>query len=187
MGLLEQLSKIEIKTFDAGEFLQPNTMGKILIHGITLFDAEKSGLWGCLKGEIVSISAKTADVIPYPVGTKIRIMYRCHGKYADIGKKELKRAVFAAYSPEDDAEVAAALKTCFGADGRSEAASKAEREAPLFAARGVLVDFSTKPAKGSDDRAKEGKPTFVDVKLSSVAGQTAEGIAAAAQKLPEVN
>lgn len=187
MGLLERMGKIEIKTFDAGEFLQANTIGQILIHGITLFDAEKSGLWGALKGEIVSISAKTPDVVPYPVGTKIRIMYRCHGKYADIGMKELKRAVLAAYAPEDEAEVAAALKTCFGEDGRTEKATKAEREAPLFAARGVLVDFSTKPAKGSDDRAKEGKPTFVDVKLSAVAGQTAEGIAAAAKRLPEVN
>ena len=121
-------------------------------------------------------------------GTKVKVLYKCHGDYPLIGYEGLYKAIKGIFGPAEENEEKQAMRACFGSDesGYSSKASKEDRANPLFAARGVTVGFTTKASKSSPERVKAGKSEIVEVSFSHLE-QTPEDIAARAAKLPEVS
>ena len=188
MGIMDMVKKAQanMKGDNEGEYFAKDQTGQMLVHSFTFFETDK-GKWGALKGEIVDSKPRVQGAFIQPSGTKMKLIYKCHGDYPLIGYEGVLKAVKAIYDPADDAEIALSMQTCFGSDesGFTGKAKPEDRKHPLFAARGVLVGFSTKNAKNSEKRAAEGKVVFVDVALSHIE-QEVDAIQERAKKLPEV-
>lgn len=187
MGIMDMVNKAKanMKEGNEGDFLLKDQQGEILIHSFTFFESDK-GKWAAIKGEIVKSQGKTSTAVVQPAGTKIKVIYKCHGDYPLIGYEGVLRAIKAIYDPSDDSELRDAMVACFGSDesGLTSRANKEDRAHPLFAARGVVVGFATKNAKNSEKRIAAGKEPIVETSLSHIP-QEVDAITARAAKLPE--
>ena len=188
MGIMDMVNKAKanMKEGSDGDFLLKDQQGKLLIHGFTFFETDK-GKWASVKGEILEVAGKTSTSVTQPVGTRVKCIFKCHGDYPLIGYEGVLKAVKAIYDPTDDNELKDAMVACFGSDesGLAKKATKEDRAHPLFAARGVIVGFSTKNSKGSDKRVAAGKDPITEIQFMHIP-QEVEAITARAAKLPEV-
>jgi hypothetical protein len=188
MGIMDMVNKAKanLKSGQDADFLIKDQKGEILIHSFTFYETDK-GKWAALQGEIAKVAGKTTGSVTQPVGTRIKVVHKCHGDYPLIGYEGVLKTVKAIFDPSDDSDLQAAMRACFGSDesGLSNRASAEDRANPFFGARGVLVGFSTKETKNAEQRRAAGKTVFLDVSYSHVE-QTLEEIAARAAKLPEI-
>jgi hypothetical protein len=188
MGIMDMVNKAKANMIEGndGDFLLKDQQGEILIHAFTFFESDK-GKWAAIKGEIVKSQGKTSTAVVQPAGTKVKVIYKCHGDYPSIGYEGVVRAIKAIYDPSDDNEFKESMVACFGSDesGFTKKASDADKKHPLFAARGVIVAFSTKNAKNSEKRVALGKEPIVETAFSHIP-QEVDAITARAAKLPEV-
>ena len=180
-------AKENSKNSSDGEYISDYTRGQILIHAIKFFETD-AGKWGALTGELAESAPTKTGVVVQPVGTKVKIVWKCHGDYPMIGYEAMYRCLGAVFNPDDDKELKDSVSACLGGDesGLLERATKEGREHPCFGARGFLVGFVTKPAKSSEERKAKGLHTFTDFSWSHVE-QTADEVMARAKKLPEVS
>lgn len=189
MGFMDMVEKAR-ENKSAGkdaDFIAKDQQGEILVHSLTFFETDK-GKWGALSGEIVKSSPKVSGAVVQQPGTKVKVVYKCHGDYPLIGYEGILRAVEAIYGTEGNKEETdLAMRTCFGSDEThfTKKATAKDREHPLFAGRGCLVGFSSKNAKNTDKRVAAGKDPIVEVSFKHIE-QELEDIKARAAKLPEV-
>ncbi len=169
------------------EYLAQNMNAEILIHCLKFFEND-SGKWGALVGEITKSSPSKSDATAQPVGTRIKVVWKCHGKFLLIGYGDMYKAVKATFGAETDEEMNISLQTCFGSsENRFTKEATAEDQQVLgFAARGFLVNVSTRPAGDVEKRKAEGKTIFTDIKYTHI-DQTPEEVAERASRLPAIN
>lgn len=187
-GFMDMIKKAKeaSKGSNDNEWIAQNTRGQILIHSLTFFETD-AGKWGALNGELTKSSPTIADAIVQPAGTKIKVIWKCHGEYPLIGYKGMMKCIEAIFDPDDEKELKEAFSACFSDDesGFTNRASKEARSNPYFGARGCLVDFVSRPAKNSEERKAKGLHTFTELSWSHVK-QTEAEIVERAKSLPEI-
>ena len=187
MGMSDLIlkAKATARVEQDGEFIGKDQSGTILIHSFEFYETT-AGKWAAMKGEIASSRATVNGALVQPVGTRVRTVITCHGKFADMGYEKVYKIIKAVYDPSDDDELRQAMVACFGSNesGFTNMATEADRKHPLFGARGILVGFSSKDAKNNSERLAAGKQPIVNVNFTHVK-QTSEEIAARRLKLAE--
>lgn len=187
MGFMDSVEKASEKKDFGGEFINENQTGTILLHSVTFYETD-TGKWGAMNGEIVESSPRVQGALVQKPGTAVKALYKCHGKWANIGYEGIVKLVRASFGTgEDKAKLMKAVSACFGddKDGLTSKASDEARANPFFGARGVLVKFTSKPSKSNEKRAKEGKSALTDVSWAHI-DQEPEDIIKRAKELPEV-
>lgn len=184
-------ARLTARSFDGGDYLLQGQSGKILIHQLTGFNTDAGAYCG-VKGEIVSVQPKVSGGATQPVGTRVQSTFTCNGKYANIGWEGVVKLVSALFDINmTDPEFDGINVAVFGKTGVSKEATKEEQADPFFAARGMLIGFSTSiNAKSAAKRAAVGKEPITEIVWSHVSdtqGNSLAEIAERVKKLPPIN